>query len=219
MKPLLAVLALAITSPATSQTSAPQALALAHAYHDTHNRHDLAATMALYAPDATFQLNMGRPLVKGRDAITELERFDAIAGSSLYPYGWRATQQGTDWAIHVDGVVEHSRIFSALGLQIVIAVPDAPVLLLKGGQITHINQPPLRPACTGQIVAGFTALATWLTDTNSPLTPALVSENRLVLKPETLPALIAQITLWRTATGWAPDPAQTRACAEPVFSR
>ena len=220
MKAALAGFLLALTPlPAAAQTSGIDAITRAQAYHDTHNRHDLAATMAFYAPDATFQLNMGRELVKGRPAITELERFDAIAGSILFPHGWRARRRGDSWAIHVDGVIEHSRIFASLGLHIVIAVPEAPVLILKDGQIIHINQPPLRPACTGQIVAGFTALAQWLQATHSPLAPALVAQGRLVLKPEMLPAVIEQMTLWRAATGWTPDAAQARACAAPVLSR
>ena len=216
MKRLLAAFLLGLAAPVSAQTTEAQALTLAQAYHDTHNRHDLAVTMAFYAEDATFQLNMGRPQVRGRAAITELERFDAIAGSSLFPHGWRVERQGARWAIHADGVIEHSRIFESLGLPVVVAVPDAPVLILEQGRIVHINQPPLRAACTGEIVAGFTALAKWLETSASPLAPALVAEGRLVLKPELLPVIISQVSLWRARSGWSPDAARRRACAEPV---
>lgn len=213
---LRTVLALLLAGPAMAQTSEAEALALALAYHDTHNRHELAATMALYAEDASFQLNMGRALVKGREAIAELERFDAVAGSILMPYGWRVTPQGGSWAVHVAGVIEHSRVFSALGLDIVMAVPEAPVLILRGGRLIHVNQPPLHKACTGQILAGFSALAAWLGAAGRPLAPALAPEGRLVLKPELLPALLGEAAAWRAATGWRPEAAGVRACAEPA---
>lgn len=213
---LRAMLALLLAAPAMAQTSEAEALALALAYHDTHNRHALAATMALYAEDASFQLNMGRALVKGREAIAELERFDAVAGSILMPFGWRAERQGDSWAVHVAGVIEHSRVFSAMGLDIVMAVPEAPVMVLRGGRIVHVNQPPLRVECSRQIVAGFAALAGWMTTAGRPLAPVLMADGRLVLRPELLPALIDEAGQWRAATGWQPEPAAARACAEPV---
>jgi hypothetical protein len=215
MKIWLLWLALTFAAPVAAQTTAAEAIALAHRYHDTHNSHDLAATMALYAPDAEFQLNMGRPLVSGAAAITELERFDVIAESLLFPYHWRAEKAGETWLIHVDGVIESSRVFSALGLSVVVAVPEAPVLVLRGGQIVHVSQPPLRPACTDQIIAGFSALARWLE--NDGRANALVEKGRLVLTTETLPQILDLIGVWRTATKWHPDPAQVRACAEPAL--
>jgi hypothetical protein len=204
-------LALLFAAPVAAQTTEAEAIALAHRYHDTHNAHNLAATMAFYAPDARFQLNRGRPLVNGVAAITELERFDVIAGSMLFPYNWRAEKAGETWLVHVDGVIESSRIFTALGLPIVFATPEAPVLILQHGRIVHVNQPPLRPACTGQIIAGFSALAKWLE--NDVTAKALVENGRLVLTTETLPRVLDLIGVWRTASKWHPDAAQVRACA------
>jgi hypothetical protein len=210
-------LALFFAAPVAAQTTAAEAIALAQRYHDTHNGHDLAATMAFYAPDARFQLNMGRPMVNGVAAIAELERFDVIAGSMLFPYHWRAERTGESWLIHVDGVIESSRIFTALGLPVVVAIPNAPVLILRDGQIVHINQPPLRPACSSQIIAGFSALAKWLAiDVN---TKALVDNGRLVLTTVTLPRIIDLIRVWRDSSAWRPDAAQVRACAEPTFEK
>jgi hypothetical protein len=208
-------LALLFAAPVAAQTTAAEAIALAHGYHDTHNAHDLTATMAFYAPDARFQLNMGRPLVNGVAAITELERFDVIAASMLFPYHWRAEKAGETWLIHVDGVIESSRIFTALGLPVVVAIPEAPVLILQDGRIVHVNQPPLRPACTSQIIAGFSALAKWLA--NDVTTKALVENGRLVLTTATLPRIVDRIGAWRAASAWRPDAAQVRACAEPAF--
>jgi hypothetical protein len=133
-----------LASPATAQTTPDAAIAAAIAYLDDHNRHDLAATMAHYSADAAFQLNMGRPRVTGVPAITELERFDAIASSILIPFGWSAVAlpQGQGWAVSVKGVLEHSRIFSAVGLPIVVAVPIAPVFHIREGRISYSHQPP-----------------------------------------------------------------------------
>jgi hypothetical protein len=210
-------LALLFAAPVVAQTTAAEAIALARRYHDTHNSHGLAATMAFYAPDARFQLNMGRPLVSGAAAITELERFDVIAGSMLFPYQWRAEQAGEAWLVHVDGVIESSRIFNALGLPVVVAIPEAPVMILREGRIILVNQPPLRPACTGQITAGFSALAKWLA--NDVSTKALVDNGRLVLTTATLPRIIDLIRVWRAASAWRPDPAQVGACAEPSVGK
>jgi hypothetical protein len=210
-------LALLFAAPVSAQTTAAEAIALAQRYHDTHNGHHLAATMGFYAPDARFQLNMGRPLVSGVAAITELERFDVIAGSMLFPYNWRAEKAGDTWLVEVDGVLESSRIFTALGLPVVVAIPNAPVLILRDGQIVHINQPPLRPACTSQITAGFSALAKWLaSDVNMK---ALVNNGRLVLTKDTLPRIIDLIGVWRASSAWRPDAAQVRACAEPSIEK
>ncbi len=210
------LLALALASPAAAQTTPEAAIAAAIAYLDDHNRHDLAATMAHYDEGAAFQLSMGRARVAGLVAITELERFDAVAGSILVPFGWSATRlpDGKGWAVSVKGVLEHSRIFSAVGLPIVIAVPQAPVFHIRDGRITYSHQPPLQSACLAPIAAAFTGLAKWLTDTASPLAPALLKEGRLDLQPATLPVIEAQLARWRQASGWSPTPAQLRACAK-----
>jgi hypothetical protein len=208
-------LALLFAAPVAAQTTAAEAIALAHSYHDTHNCHDLTATMAFYAPDARFQLNMGRPLVNGVAAITELERFDVLAGSTLFPYHWRAEKSGESWLIHVDGVIESSRIFTALGLPVVVAIPEAPVLILQGGRIMHVNQPTLRPACTGQIIAGFSALAKWLE--NDVATKALVQNGRLVLTTETLPRLVDLIGIWRTGARLCRTSAEVNFYTRPCY--
>jgi hypothetical protein len=209
------LLALLLASPAAAQTTSEAAIAAAVAYLDDHNRHDLAATMTHYDDGAAFQLSMGRPRVTGVSAITELERFDAVAGSILILFDWSATAlpDGQGWAISVRGVLEHSRIFAALGLPIVVAVPDAPVFHIRAGRITYSHQPPLQPACLIPIGAGFAGLAKWLEATASPLAPALLKEGRLDLQPATLPLIEAQLVRWRQASGWSPTPAQLRACA------
>ncbi|WP_416906994.1 MAG: hypothetical protein ACMVO5_07995 [Polymorphobacter sp.] len=207
--------ALLLSAPLAAQPTPEAAIAAATAYLDDHNRHDLAATMAHYSEDAAFQLSMGRERVTGLAAITELERFDAVAGSILIPFGWSATQlpEGQGWAVSVKGVLEHSRIFSAVGLPIVIAVPDAPVFHVKEGRITYSHQPPLQAACLAPIGAAFAGLAQWLKDSASPLAPALLKDGRLDLQPATLPLIEAELTRWRQTSGWSPTPAQLRACA------
>ncbi|WP_439532225.1 hypothetical protein [Polymorphobacter sp.] len=211
----LAAAALMAALPAAAQTSPDSAIALVNDWLDAHNAHDLAATIAFYDADATFQLNQGRPLVSGRAAIAELERFDAIAGSVLMPWGLAATHTGDTWSVTARGVIEHSRIFAATGLAIVIAVPEAPIFVLKGGRIVHATQPPLQPACTAAIVEAFTGMAKWLETSRSPIAWALLKDGRLQLTPERLPLIADQITAWRQASGWAPPPIQMRACGTP----
>lgn len=212
---IIAAAALWLAAPLAAQTTPQAAIAAVQAYLDDHNRHDLVATLSHYDPQADFQLNMGRPLVKGIAAITTLERFDAIAGSTLLPFGWSAAplKDGKGWAVSVRGVLENSRIFSALGLHIVVAVPEAPIFHLEGGKITYALQPPLQAACLAPIQQGFAAFAVWLETQASPLAPVLLNNGRLVLEPATIPAIIEQLGRWRLASGWSPAPAQLRACA------
>jgi hypothetical protein len=212
MKAPLAALLIGLGAPATAQTSAPEAIALAKTYIDTHNSHDLDAVMKLYHPEASFQLSMGRALVKGEAAIRELERFDAIAGSLLVPQSWSARPDGKGWRVSVDAVIENSRIFSALGLHIVIARPQAPVLRFENGLITHSEQPPLRAECLSLIGAGFQQAAQWLQQRRSPLAPALLKDGRLRLEPATLPIIAEQLSAWRQSSGWAPPVSALRAC-------
>jgi hypothetical protein len=197
---------------AVAQTSATEAIALAKTYIDTHNSHDLDAVMKLYHPDATFQLSMGRALVKGEAAIRELERFDAVAGSLLVPQQWSARPDGKGWLVSVDAVIENSRIFSALGLHIVIARPQAPVLRFENGLISQSTQPPIRAECLSIIMSGFQQTALWLQQSRSPLVPALLDAGRLRLEPATLPIIAEQLSLWRQSSGWAPPVSGLRAC-------
>lgn len=200
------------TPSAAAQSGKAEAISIAKAYIDDHNGHDLDAVMAHYHPDATFQLNMGRPLVRGLAAIRELERFDAVARSLLLPYGWDAVPVGGRWEVRVAGVVENSEIFSALGLHIVIAVPQAPVFQLQDGRIIHSEQPPLRAECLAIIQEGFSKTAKWISETRSPLAPALLDGAWLRLEPALLGAIAQQIGAWRAASGWSPKPSDMRAC-------
>ena len=215
MRCAVCMLVLALTgwmSSVAAQSDKAEAISIAKSYIDAHNGHDLDAVMAHYHPDATFQLNMGRPLVRGLAAIRELERFDAIARSLLLPYGWDAVPVGGRWEVRVAGVVENSEIFSAVGLQIVIAVPQAPVFQLQDGRIIHSEQPPLRAECLDIIQEGFAGTASWIAETRSPLAPALLDGTRLRLEPALLSAIAQQIRAWRAASGWSPKPSDLRAC-------
>jgi hypothetical protein len=188
------------------------AIAAAKAYLAVHNEHDLERVMKFYAGDATFQLSNGRELISGRENIRELERFDAIAMSTLIPFGWSAQETTQGWEVSVRGVLENSTIFSAIGLNLVVAKPERPVFLMRNGLIQHSEQPDLLPACQRAALAAFYGVAKWLAERNDPRLPGLVSNGRLKLEPHLLPIVAQLITEWRNSTGWSPNTKEVWDC-------
>ncbi len=186
---------------------------LVERYLHLHNTHQLNQVMELYAQDAVFVLSMGREPALGREAIRELERFDVYAQSTVQPYGFTYERRGNGWAVHQQGVVEHSDVFSALGIVIVQTQPTRDAFIIVDGQIAQITQPELKPACRSIAFTGFSGLVAWLMETRDPRAPDLVSKGRLQLVPGTIPVIISAIADWRRATGWAPDPKAVRDCA------
>jgi hypothetical protein len=135
--------------------SSAEARALLKDYIERHNSHDLEGVMELYAENAIFYLSMGRPPVHGRDAIIELERFDVAAQSTIYPQQATFERDGDLWRIHIGGAIEHSEIFEAAGVSIVMAQEIRNAFVLKDGRIVAINQPDLQPACTDTVLEAF----------------------------------------------------------------
>jgi hypothetical protein len=194
-------------------TAEPEAIV--ERYLELHNTHQLNAVMELYAPDATFALNMGREPVQGRDAIRELERFDVYAKSTVQPHGLTYERRGSGWAVHLAGVIEHSDVFSALGMVIVRAEPTRDAFVISDGFIRLVTQPEIKAACRKIAGTGFAAMTKWLVETGDPRAPDVAPAGKLRLVPGTIPLVVSAITDWRRAAGWAPDPAEVRQCALP----
>ena len=186
-------------------------------YLDLHNAHRFNEVLDLYADDAVFQLNSGRPSVQGKEEIRKLELFDVYASSHLQPYGLEYEKKDGGWRVHIAGVIEHSRIFSALGMTIVVAQPVRNGFELRGGKIAKIVQPDLNPACTKIALGGFVGLVSWLEETSDYRAATLVTDGRLALKPETIPLIVDALKDWRSASGWKPESEDVRSCATPLF--
>jgi len=188
---LASLLALTSLQTTFAQTNDAEALALVQTYLERHNEHNLDGVMALYAEDAVFTLSMGRGDVTGKAAIRELETFDVLASSFLAPFGLVLRQEGDAWSVDIAGVLESSDVFSAAGLPIVIAEPVRAGFVLRNGKILKVKQPEIRPACRMAIVKAFSALATYLTDTNDPRAALVLNTSgRLNLTPQTLTLVI-----------------------------
>jgi len=195
-----------------AQLTEEGAIAAAKAYLAVHNEHDLERVMEFYAEDATFQLSNGRALISGREQIRELERFDAIAKSTLIPFGWSARETPKGWEVSVRGVLENSSIFSAVGLNLVLAKPERPVFLIRNGLIQHSEQPALLPACQQAAMTAFDSVAKWLISRKDPRAPGMVINGRLKLEPYLLPAVAQLITEWRITAEWSPTTMQVWEC-------
>lgn len=61
----------------------PQMKKAMQAYLDTYNRDDLEGIVALYAEDATVEDPVGKPVMKGRDAIRAFYKYAMTTGARL----------------------------------------------------------------------------------------------------------------------------------------
>ena len=66
--------------PTVTESQMKQAMA---AYLDTYNRDDLEGIVALYAEDATVEDPVGKPVMKGRQAIRDFYRYAMTTGARL----------------------------------------------------------------------------------------------------------------------------------------
>jgi hypothetical protein len=208
-----ALLLLIASSASRGQADSAEARSLLKDYIERHNSHDLEGVMALYADEAVFYLSMGRPPVHGRDAIMELERFDVAAQSTIYPQQVSFEQDGDLWRIHIDGAIEHSEIFEAAGVSIVMAQGIQDAFVLRDGRIVEINQPDLQPACTATVLEAFRGSVAWLHETNDGRQQLLVENGFIKLTPKTIPDVISLLREWRRKTNTMPDAATMSACA------
>ena len=220
MRSGLLALPLAIVTVATSNAQAQEmteleARTLVERFLELHNQHRYEEVMILYAEDARFQLNGGRPEVRGKEEIRKLQLFDAYARSHLQPYGMRYEPTETGWTVHIEGVIEHSDVFSALGMKIVHAQPVRNGFDLSGGKIVRIVQPDLNPACSGIAMEGFSGLVAWLETSGDHRAGDLIVDGRLALVPSKIPLIVDALKDWRNSTGWSPQAAAVRECAQP----
>ena len=169
--------------------------------------------MALYAEEAVFYLSMGRPPVHGRDAIMKLERFDVAAQSTIYPQQASFERDGDLWRIHIGGAIEHSEIFEAAGVSIVMAQAIRNAFVLKDGRIVEINQPDLQPACSSTVLEAFRGAVAWLHETKDARQQRLVENAIIKLTPETIPDVIFLLREWRRETDTMPASAAMSECA------
>lgn len=196
-----------------AQDTEEQARALITTYIERHNSHDLNGVMALYADDAVFYLSMGRPPVHGREAIEGLERFDVAAGSTIYPQNVSVERDGKLWRVHIKGAIEHSEIFEAAGVSIVMAQAIRDAFVLRDSRIVAVHQPDLEPACSNIVLSAFRGAVAWLIAENDPRQEQLVENGFIKLTPATIPDVIALLREWRQTSGVKPDPLAMSACA------
>jgi len=205
--------ALTTSQDAVAQKTEAEARQLIQTYVEAHNSHALEEVMALYHDDAVFHLNSGRPAVSGKSAIRSLELFDTIAGSTIYPQALVFTERDGAWIVDIAGAIEHSSIFAAVGVTIVVAEAIDEAFVLSDDRIVAIHQPELAQACRRAILSGFEGVADWLIESGQPAGAQLVRDGRIYLTPETIPGVVQAIKAWREATGWAPQRADVSACA------
>ncbi|MEE4184787.1 MAG: ketosteroid isomerase family protein [Gammaproteobacteria bacterium] len=210
---IAAMFGMLLSAPGRAQTTAAEARQLLQTYVEAHNSHALDEVMQLYSDDAVFYLNSGRGPVRGRQQIRELELFDTVAGSTIYPQGLTFAEQADGWAVAISGALEHSEIFAAFGVAIVLAEPIREAFFLANGQIIEVHQPELAPACREVVLAGFVGLTDWLRRADPERAAVLTRAGRIHLTPATIPDVIAAIGDWRSATGWAPARSAVSACA------
>lgn len=210
---LACVIVFLVSRPGWAQATEIEARQLIQAYVEAHNSHALDEVMALYHEDAVFHLNAGRPAVSGKSAIRGLELFDTVAGSTIYPQALVFTERDDEWTVDIGGAIEHSSIFAAIGVTIVMAEPINAAFVLADNRIKAVRQPELAQSCLRAILAGFQGVANWLVDTGKQESAELVRDGRIYLTPETIPGVVKAILAWREATGWAPPRADVSACA------
>ena len=201
--------------PLSASAAQTAALARVKAFVVAHNRHDLEAALAFYADDAEFQLNGGRVAVHGVAQIRELESFDVFAGSHVEPRGLTARTEGGNVVISIAEVVEHSRIFQAVGLPTVTTASiDRAFVVRSDGRFAFVAQPEFAAACREILTPAFSQSIAWLRETRDARAGVLSNNGKLHLTAATVPAMIAAITDWRRATGWSPDPDLAARCAK-----
>lgn len=210
---LLLIPLLGACATAQAQDSEGEARALITTYIERHNSHDLKGVMSLYAHDAVFYLSMGRPPVHGREAIEGLERFDVAAQSTIYPQNVSVERDGELWRVHIEAAIEHSEIFEAAGVSIVMAQGIRNAFVLRDSRIVEVHQPDLEPACSTTVVSAFRGAVAWITAENDPRQEYLIENGFIKLTPATIPEVITLLREWRHTSGQKPDPIAMSACA------
>ncbi len=200
-----------------AQETEEQARTLIRTYIERHNSHDLQGVMSLYADDAVFYLSMGRPAVHGREAIEGLERFDVAAESTIYPQNVSVERDGERWRVHIGGAIEHSEIFEAAGVSIVMAQAIQDAFVLRDSRIIEVHQPDLEPACSNIVMSAFKGAVAWMSADNDPRAEHLVENEFIKLTPATIPEVITLLREWRQTSALKPEPSAMTACAKLVL--
>lgn len=201
--------------PAVPQSAREQrALAVVRSYLDAHNRHDAVAAAAHYAAGASFVLSDQRGIVKGTDAILELQRLDAALGSWVSPIELRARTSKDAVIVSFSHVLEQSSIAAAVGVPLIVAEPVAEAFRVRGDRLQRVVQPSFAAACARAMRAGFVGFLDWLRERDDARVGSLLrSDGSIVLTAATAPAWIAGIREWRASSGWAPSAADLLQCA------
>jgi non-heme chloroperoxidase len=191
-----------------------RALARVRSYIDAHNRHDVEAAVAHYAPDAVFVLSDGRGEVRGAEAIAELERLDAALGSWVEPIDLRARTVGDTVVVSFTHVLEQSAIADAIGVPLILAEPVDTAFVVHGERLLRVVQPSFAPACGRAMRGGFMGFIATLRESNDPRSATLLRpDGSIVLTAATAPTWIRGIRDWRVASGWQPDSRDILECA------
>jgi pimeloyl-ACP methyl ester carboxylesterase len=191
-----------------------RALARVRNYLDAHNRHDVEAAVAHYAPNAVFVLSDGRGEVRGAEAIAELERLDASLGSWVEPVGLAARTAGDTVIVSFTHVLEQSAIADAIGVPLILAEPVDTAFVVRGERLLRVVQPSFAPACARAMRGGFMGFIASLRDSNDARAASLLRpDGSIVLTAATAPIWISGIRDWRAASGWRPDSQDILECA------
>ena len=202
------------TAPQGASKLERKALDLVRSYVDAHNRHDVAAALAHYAPDASFVLSEQRGVARGRAAIGELEQLDAALGSWVMPVDLRARAGADGVIVSFSHVLEQSSIAEAIGVPLIIAEAVDDGFIVRRDRLLRVAQPSFAAACGRAMLAGFRGFSAWLRDREDPRRERLLRpDGSFVLTAETAPLWITGIREWRQSTGWAPDAEQVSTCA------
>ena len=202
------------TAPQGASKLERKALDLVRSYVDAHNRHDVAAALAHYAPDASFVLSEQRGVARGRVAIGELEQLDAALGSWVMPVDLRARAGADGVIVSFSHVLEQSSIAEAIGVPLIIAEAVDEGFIVRRDRLLRVAQPSFAAPCGRAMLSGFRGFSAWLRDREDPRRERLLRpDGSFVLTAETAPLWITGIREWRQSTGWAPDAEQVSTCA------
>lgn len=214
--PLLAALVTASAASAGEHDrSARDAARLVQAYLRAHNAHQVDRALRFYDRNAIFRLSGGRPPARGLAAIRALESFDAVAGSHLVPAAIGYAVDGNDVRVSIGVVVEHSRVFAALGLDRITTLPQSAAFVVRDGLIVDVTQPTFKPACLRAVGSGMKAFIAWMKEHDDPRLASLSHDGAPTLNVDTIPAWVAGLRGWRAASGWRPRPDDAADCARP----